>query len=191
VLRYTVSLLLLLLLAMVVQQFLPALPGLRARFLLVPLVFLCAAVTVDLPAMLLLAFVGGFLWDAQNALGPSGGDPEVYAQVGMLRFGYSIVLYAMMGLLMQGVRPWFQRGRWQISVAMAGFALFFYLLSEYLLLAFIRGGLNLGPAIIRQVALSSAMTMFFAPLVLLILSRLERLFGLQPEYQTSRGRAYR
>lgn len=189
--RYTVSLLLLLLLAIIAQQFLPGLPGVRARFLLVPLVFLCCAVTVDMPAMLLLAFLGGFLWDAQNALGPPGGDPEVYTPLGSLRFGTSIVLYAMMGLLMQGIRPLFQRGRWQVSIPIAGFALFLYLLAEYLLLAFVRGDLMLSFPILRQMVLSSGMTMIFAPIILLILTRLERVFGILPATEPKRrGRAH-
>jgi hypothetical protein len=189
VIRYLVSLLLLLLLAIVLQQFLPVLPGVRARFLLVPLVFLCSAVSVEFPAMLLLAFVSGFLWDAQNAPGPPGGDPSVYEPVGTLHFGYSIVLYAMMGMLMQGVRPLFQRGRWQISVALAGIALFLYLLVEYLLLAFVRGDLALSPPVVRQMALSSGMTMFFAPPILFVLSRLEVAFGLaQPPAPRPRRR---
>lgn len=182
--RYTVSLLLLLLLAIVLQQFLPALPGVRARFMLVPVVFLCAAVTVEPPVMLLLAFLGGFLWDAQNALGPQGGDPEVYTPLGSLHFGYSIVLYALMGMLMQGIRPLFQRGRWQVSVVLAGIALFLYLLAEYLLLAFVRGDLMLSFPIVRQMVLSSGMTMFFAPLVLFVLALLQRAFGLVPTGET-------
>jgi len=154
-------------------------------------VFLCCAVTVDMPAMLLLAFLGGFLWDAQNALGPPGGDPEVYTPLGSLRFGTSIVLYAMMGLLMQGIRPLFQRGRWQVSIPIAGFALFLYLLAEYLLLAFVRGDLMLSFPILRQMVLSSGMTMIFAPIILLILTRLERVFGILPATEPKRrGRAH-
>jgi hypothetical protein len=90
VIRYTLTTLLLLLAAFVVQQFLPAFTGLHsARILLVQLVFLCTAVTVGTPTMLLLAFVGGFLWDAQCVLGPQGGSPEIYTDpVESLRFGY-------------------------------------------------------------------------------------------------------
>ena len=174
--RYTVSVILLLLLAVLAQQFLPAFSGLsRARILLVPLVFLCASVTLDLPGMLLLAFVCGFLWDAQNALGPQGGDPDIYPQVGSLRFGYSILLYGGMGFLMQGIRPWFKRGRWQISVIFGAIALFLYLFAEYMLLAFVRGDLALSRTIVVQMALTCALTMFFAPPVFSMLSKLEQM----------------
>jgi hypothetical protein len=44
--------------ACILQQFSPAFEGLyEARVLVVPLVFLCAAVTVNVGPMLLLAFV--------------------------------------------------------------------------------------------------------------------------------------
>ncbi len=174
--RYTASVVLLLLLAVMAQQFLPAFSGVsRARILLVPLVFLCASVTLDLPGMFLLAFVCGFLWDAQNALGPQGGDPDIYPPVGSLRFGYSILLYGGMGLLMQGIRPWFRRGRWQISVLFGAIALFLYLFAEYMLLAFVRGDLALSRPIVVQMALTCALTMLFAPPVFSVLFKLKSL----------------
>jgi len=176
VIRYTASVILLLLLAVMAQQFLPAFSGLsRARILLVPLVFLCASVTLDLPGMLLLAFVCGFLWDAQNALGPQGGDPDIYPPLGSLHFGYSILLYGGMGLLMQGIQPWFRRGRWRISVVFGALALFLYLFAEYMLLAFVRGEVALSRSIVVQMALTCALTMLFAPPVFSMLSKLEQL----------------
>jgi hypothetical protein len=187
--RYTASITVLLLVAIVVQQFLPALPDFhRARVLVVPLVFLCSSVTVGMPSMLLLAYLCGFLWDAQNALGPHGGDPDVYTHpVESLRFGYSILLYAFMGLIMQGVRPWFRSGRWQFSIPLAGIALFCYLALEYLLLMFVRGDLSISPAVSRQIFLTSVLTTFFAPPVFWLLSRFANWFGIEgPEEQQPR-----
>lgn len=174
--RYTASIIVLLLAAIVLQQFLPAFPDFhRARILVVPLVFLCSAVTVGTPSMLLLAFLCGFLWDAQNALGPHGGDPDVYTHpVASLRFGYSILLYAFMGFIMQGVRPWFRSGRWQFSIPLAGIALFFYLALEYLLLMFVRGDMVVSATVSRQIFLTAALTTFFAPPVFWLLARLSR-----------------
>ncbi len=179
--RYTASIIVLLLAAVIVQQFLPAFPDFhRARILVVPLVFLCSAVTTGTPSMLLLAFICGFLWDAQNALGPHGGDPDVYTHpVASLRFGYSILLYAFIGFIMQGVRPWFRSGRWQFSVLLACLALFVYLASEYLLLAFVRGDLVMSAAVSRQIFLTSALTTFFSPPVFWLLSRLARWCGVE------------
>ena len=172
--RYTISLLLLVVVSVIVQQFIPSLTGLNgSRLLLVALVFLCASVTVPVPVMLLLAFVCGFLTDAQNIIGRHGGDPEVYLRpVEQLRFGYSIVLYGVMGYLMHGIQPLFRQGQWQFSAMLSGVAVFLYLLGEYLLINFIRGGLVLNQTVLIKIACSSAITMVFSPLIFWLLFRL-------------------
>ncbi len=177
--RYTILTVFLLLAAFVVQQFLPAFTGLyHARILLVQLVFLCTAVTVGQPAMLLLAFIGGFLWDAHSALGPHGGDPEVYTnQAESLRFGYSILLFGAMGLLMQGIQPLFKQGNWQVSVFLTGIATFLYLAAEYALINFIRGGFVLRAPTVLQMSYSALLTMLFSPFIFWLLFRMARWCG--------------
>jgi len=172
--RYTISILLLVVVAIIAQQFIPSLTGLYgSRFLLLALVFLCASVTVPVPVMLLLAFVCGFLTDAQNTIGPHGGNPEVYTrQVEQLRFGYSILLYGFMGYLMHGIQPLFRQGQWQFSAMLSGVAVFLYLLVEYLLINFIRGGLAMNQTVLLKIACSAAITMVFSPLVFWLLFRL-------------------
>jgi hypothetical protein len=172
--RYTFCLLILVLLAVVVQQFLPALDVLNgSRMLLVPLVFLCGAVTLPTPLMLALAFVCGFLTDAEATLGPHGGDPEVYIrQTEALRFGYSIVLYGVMGFIMQGIQPLFRQGRWQVSTLLTGVSVFLYLLTEYLLINFVRGGFTFGRVTLLKIMFTSGLTMIFSPLVFWLLFRL-------------------
>jgi cell shape-determining protein MreD len=177
VIRYTFITLLLVLAAFVVQQFLPAFTGLHnARILLVQLVFLCAAVTVGTPTMLLLAFVCGFLWDAQCGLGPAGGDPEIYSlPVESLRFGYSILLFGGMGYLMQGIQPLFREGKWQFSALLTGIAVFLYLSAEYALITFVRGEFILTRATVLQVIITSLLTMLFSPLVFWMLFKISNL----------------
>lgn len=172
--RYTISILLLVVVAIIAQQFIPSLTGLYgSRFLLLALVFLCASVTVPVPVMLLLAFVCGFLTDAQNTIGDHGGDPEVYTRpVEQLRFGYSILLYGFMGYLMHGIQPLFRQGQWQFSAMLSGVAVFLYLLVEYLLINFIRGGLAMNQTVLLKVACSAAITTVFSPLVFWLLFRL-------------------
>jgi hypothetical protein len=172
--RYTISLLLLVVVSVIAQQFIPSITGLYgSRMLLVALVFLCAAVTVPVPVMLMLAFACGFLTDAQNTLNPHGGDPEVYTRpVEQLRFGYSIVLYGVMGYLMHGIQPLFRQGQWQFSAMLSGIAVFLYLLAEYFLINFIRGGFTMNQAVLLKISCSSAMTMIFSPLVFWLLFRL-------------------
>jgi len=176
--RYTLAILVMVVLAVILQQFVPTLTGFfGSRLMLVPLVFLCSAVTVPTPIMLLLAFVCGFLTDAQNTLGPQHGDPEVYPPVEIMRFGYSILLYGAMGYLMQGIQPLFRQGRWQFSAALAGVAVLVYLLAEWLLVNFVRGGFSLGRPTLLMILSTSALTMLFSPPVFWILFRLAELFG--------------
>jgi cell shape-determining protein MreD len=174
VIRYSILTILLLLAAFVLQQFLPAFTGLHhSRILLVQLVFLCCAVTVGQPVMLLLAFAGGFLWDAQSALGPHGGDPEVYTHpVESLHFGCSILMFGAMGFLMQGIQPLFKQGKWWFSAMLAGIAVLLYLAAEYTLISFIRGGFPLNRATMLQMGLTALLTMLFSPPLFWMLFRL-------------------
>ncbi len=167
---------LLLLASFVVQQFLPAFTGIhQSRILLVQLVFLCEAVTVGQPTMLLLAFIGGFFWDAHCAIGPHGGDPEVYTQqVESLRFGYSVLLFGAMGFLMQGIQPLFKQGKWQFSALLTGIAIFLYLAAEYAIINFVRGEFTLSRATLTQMLSTSLMTMLFSPIVFWVLFRIAK-----------------
>ena len=175
--RYTTITVFLLLAAFVVQQFIPAFTGMyHSRVLVVHLVFLCAAVTVGTPTMLLLAFIGGFLWDAHCFIGPHGGDPEVYNQpVEALRFGYSILLFGLLGYLMHGVQPLFRQGKWQVSAVLTGIAILIYLLIEYMLINFVRGEFHFRSAILGQVFLTAGLTMLFSPIIFWLLFKLSEL----------------
>lgn len=177
--RYALSLFVFILLALAAQQFIPALTGLyNSRLLLVTLVFLCASVTVGPPVMLALAFLCGFLWDAQCALGPPGGDPEVYkTAVESLRFGYSILLYGAVGYLMQGIQPLFREGKWQFSTVLVGISIFVYLVAEYLIINFVRGDYRFTRATFYQIVATSTLTMFFSPLVFWVLFFVAGRFG--------------
>lgn len=191
--RYSLITILLLLAAFIVQQFLPAFTGMHdSRILLVQLVFLCCAVTVGQPTMLLLAFIGGFFWDAQCALGPHGGDPEVYTQqVESLRFGYSILLFGGMGFLMQGIQPLFKQGNWQISAFLSGVAVFLYLTAEYAIINFVRGELAINRPTVVQMAFTALLTMLFSPLVFWLLFRIAKAchHSINPEAGRRRKRA--
>lgn len=169
--RYSFITILLLLASFVVQQFLPAFTGLHdSRILLVQLVFLCSAVTVGQPTMLLLAFIGGFLWDAHCVLGPHGGEASVYSQqVESIRFGYSTLLFAAMGFLMQGIQPLFKQGKWHFSAFLSGVAIFLYLSAEYAIINFVRGEFVLSKSTVLQMAFTSLLTMLFSPFVFWLL----------------------
>ncbi len=183
--RYNLSTVFLLLTAFLVQQFVPAFTGLsHSRILIVHLVFLCAAVSVSTPTMLLLAFIGGFLWDAHCSLAPVIADSDVYTQqVESLRFGYSILLFAGMGFLMQGLNPLFRQGKWHFSALLTGVAIFLYLTAEFILISFVRGGFTITTSVTRLLSYTSLLTMLFSPLVFWLLYRTAVLFdySLYPE----------
>ncbi len=192
--RYSLITILLLLAAFVVQQFLPVFTGLYdSRILLVQLVFLCAAVTVGQPTMLLLAFIGGFFWDAHCWLGPHGGDSDVYTkQVESLRFGYSIFLFAAMGYLMQGIQPLFKQGKWQVSAFLTGIAIFLYLAAEYVIINFVRGDFVLLRSTLLKMVFTATLTMMFSPVVFWLLFRIARIcdHSINPEAGKKRRRTY-
>ena len=180
-LGYLFSLILMVFAACVAQQFVPVFTGLyEARILIVPLVFLCSAVTVHPAPMLILAFLCGFLWDAQHLplAGPFGGDLAVYLDpVASMRFGYSIILYAFMGFLMQGIQPLFREGKWHVSALLTGVALFLYLFTEFMLITFVRGEFSLSRGTMLKISFSALLTMLLSPLVFWALFKFAALFN--------------
>lgn len=174
---YQFSLIGLLLLSCIIQQFLPTFSGWHdARILILPLVVLCGSATISTAGMLILTFLGGFLWDAQQVLLLEQGDPIVYHSTpDTLKFGYSIILYTLMGFLMQGVRPVFQAGKWYLSAALTGVAIFLYLFVEYLLRGFIIGGFSLDNGMVEQIGATSVMTMLASPFVFWALFRIAKI----------------
>jgi hypothetical protein len=177
---YLVSVLCMVLTAIVLQQFMPAIEGLYdARILIVPLVFLCSSVTVSMGSMLVLAFICGFLWDAQHLPGVVAdlGNTVYTRPAEMLRFGYSIVLYASMGFLMQGIRPLFREGKWHVSALLTGVVIFLYLFAEFMLITFVRGEFILTRGIMLKISFCALLTMLFSPLVFWVLFKFAALFN--------------
>jgi cell shape-determining protein MreD len=168
VIRFIIATILLLLAAFAAQQLLPAFTGLHhSRVLLVHLTFLCCAVGSGQPLMLLLAFIGGFLWDAQCTLSPHPGDLTVYTQpTESLRFGYSILLFGLAGYLMHFIRPFFRDGRWLITTVIIGLTLMLCLTLESSLVSFIRGELEINRPTFLQILFTSIFTAALAPLLL-------------------------
>lgn len=153
------------------QQFIPAFPEYyNTHLLLLQMAFLCASVTVGAPTMLVLAFIGGFLWDTQCHISPIAIQTEILqSQVESLSFGYSILLFALSGFLMQGLQPLFQRGKWYFTTFLSGFALFLYQFCEALLINYVRGGFLFSRDMFYQILLTAVFTMLFAPVFFAIL----------------------
>lgn len=142
--------------------------------------------------MLLLAFLCGFIWDAQNTLGSPGGDPSIYTTpADQIRFGYSILLYFAMGFIMQGFQPLFRKGVWQLSAIVTGIATFAYLISEYLLINIVRGEFYFPARVFYQIWISAALTMICSPLLFLLLFKLAKLFDHTIRYDGLKKRYFR
>ncbi|MDB4508371.1 hypothetical protein N9051_02180 [Akkermansiaceae bacterium] len=195
---YHLSLIGLLLLCCVVQQFLPPLGAYDARVLLLPLVVACGAVTVSTGGMLLIAFLGGFLWDAQQIIDPTGLTGEhaaIYNEIyhtptETMKFGYSILLYALMGFLMQGIQPLFKQGKWYLSGIITGVAIFLYLSIEFLLFSFIRGGFEITTPVMKQISLTALLSMLASPLIFWALFQLAQICKHEISYDSLRRRNY-
>ena len=118
-------------LGLVVQHFIGPLPPFGARVLLMPIIMFYGCLALPVPGMLALAFCGGLMWDALHVQVELTGEGS--AEVAL---GWSIVLYAILGALMNGFRPLFQRGRWEIHCLLSGACTSFLVLAEYLMRTF-------------------------------------------------------
>ena len=107
-----------------VQEFIPFFAwAYYSRLLLVHTVFYCAAVAVPFPVMLVFALVTGFVWDARYHIPiRSLNELGTVSQAGQveLPFGFTIFVFGLMGAFIQGVRPLFRRGRWELPVFLVG-----------------------------------------------------------------------
>lgn len=172
--RYFLLVIVVLLLSFVGQEFVPAVEwAYFARLLLVQTVFFCVAITVPYPVMLLLAAATGFLWDARYHI-PVFSEGSQHAE---LEFGFTIFLYGLMGSIIQGVRPLFRRGRWEMPVFLIGICTFLCLVIQYLVLSFHRGELYFSMQMWFQMLMTSLFSMAAAPLILLLLSKLAKWSG--------------
>ncbi|MEN9990891.1 MAG: hypothetical protein RLZZ224_593 [Verrucomicrobiota bacterium] len=174
--RYSLSLIFLILLAIIAQQFLPVFISLyNARLFLLLAVFLCASITVPLPVMLFYALLGGFLWDAHCSLSSMEVDPYVYPDpVPSLRFGMSILLFGFTGLFMQGFRPLFLEGKWHLFAFLTGAATFLFCLSEYLMIDFARGSFTIHSKVLLQCFYTALFSIIISPVIFALLFQLAK-----------------
>ncbi|HBJ82982.1 MAG: hypothetical protein Q8M07_22675 [Prosthecobacter sp.] len=192
----------LLLLTFTVQEFIPGLEIAQYATLFLPAVFFfCASVAAPFSMMLVLAFITGFIWDARHLQGVTesmagvedllgtGADSELSgAGSHSLPFGLSIVLFGMLGTLMQGIRPLFKRGRLELPVVMVGVATFVWLLSQFLIMTFLRGSLQFPGGVWSKMITDTLLAMLASPLIFLLLYSLARLSSYEIKYDGLRYR---
>jgi len=174
-----------------VQEFVPYFEwAFFSRLLIVHTVFYCSAVSVQFPVMLLFAVYAGFIWDARYHV-------PVYTETTLsgpvqaeLPFGLSILIFGLMGSFIQGVRPLFRRGRWEMPVFLVGLCTALGLILEYLLICFHRGGLEFPPELWWKLFMTALFSSLVSPFLLLLFSRLAdrvgfkiRMDGITRRYQ--------
>jgi hypothetical protein len=144
-------------------------------FLFLPWVFFFAlALAVPFPLMLGFAFLAGFGWDARWQV--PGDAPD-------LPFGTSVLLFAMFGSVLQGVRPLFRRGNWVLPVAMVGLAVLCQLVIQDLFLSFRRGHFEFSAELWLTLLGSSLAAMTLSPVLFWLNSRIARKCGYQLEIE--------
>ncbi len=162
---------------LVVEHFLPPIPGIGARIYLMPLVMFYGAVALPVWGMLLLAFAAGIMWDLLH-MQFTGTDLEV-------ALGFSVILYGALGGIMSGFRPWFQRGRWEVHCILCGIFTGMIPLAEYLMISIRRLPVvfSFNEAIWWRIGGSGVAAMFLAPFFFFGLNYFAYLVGyeLNPE----------
>ncbi|MDF1810765.1 MAG: hypothetical protein P1V20_01065 [Verrucomicrobiales bacterium] len=173
---YCISVLLLILSSFFLQEFCPVLPwAYDSRLLLVHAIFFAAAVSVPFPVMLLFALISGFVWDSRyyipiHSLETGGNGLEI-------PFGFTIFVFGLFGAFIQGVRPFFRQGRWELPVLMVGVCTLGGQLLEYLIICFNRGGIITSMEFWMKILMTSLYSMLLAPFLLLLFSRLAGMTG--------------
>ncbi len=161
-------------LGLIVQQFIPPVAMLEgARVLLLPILFFYGALAFPFPVMLLLAFFSGFMWDALT----------VYATDSAVEIslGWSIILFAVLGAIMNGFRPLFQRGRWEIHCLVSGVCTALIVLTQYLMITFRRGDFAFPTEIWWRIGGAGLIALVLSPILFFLLNRLALLTGYVPQ----------
>jgi hypothetical protein len=190
---FFIFLLISLFVSLVAQHFIPVLPWLYgARVFLMPLIFFYGAMAMPFWAMLGLAFCSGLMWDALNAQVLSTGtlDPRGGTALAVeISIGWSIILYATLGSVMNGFRPLFLRGRgWMIHCLISGPFVAFMVLAEYLMLTFRRGDFLFPPVIWWRIAGTGMVAMILAPFVYFTLDAIAPTLGFETRSKKKEAR---
>lgn len=184
--RFFLILLLSAFFALVVQFYIPPLPFLSgARVLLLPLVFFFGALALPFPGMLALAFACGLMWDALTAQVLDIGMGPTSARVVEVGIGWSVVLYGILGALMSGFKPLFQRGRWEVHCLMSGVCTSVIVLAEYFMISVRRAAFYGVPFEINsdiwwRIGGPGLIALVLAPAVFFFLKSMAALVGYNP-----------
>lgn len=158
-------------LALVLQAFVGPFPGMGGQILLLPIIFFYAAAALPLWGMLAASFVAGLMWECRTNI-PIDGESSMI-------FGWSILVYAALGSIINGLRPLFIRGRWQFHCIIAGILTSLLVLIEYVVITFRREPFEfIWPRAVWDRVLSSGLvTVLVSPFVFILLNWIGRRLG--------------
>lgn len=144
--------------SLLLQQALPAVNVLQgARFVFVPMIFCCGAISLPFSGMLFAAFVTGFLSDLMY-LNVVGGRVEI-------AMGCSIVFFVIYGSIANGFRPSFSRGHWWPLVPLSALGTSAYLLMQFAMISLRREGFVFEEAILWRIFAPGLLAALFSPLL--------------------------
>ena len=161
--------------AVIVQHFIGPLPIIHARVLLMPIIVFYGSLALPLYGMLALTFIGGLMWDALNTQYVEGAV-EISA-------GWSIVVFAALGAIMNGFRPLFLRGRWEIHCLLTGFCTSALVLAEYLMITIRRQPVHFifNDEAWWRIGGAGLVAAFLSPLIFFLFNYIAALTGYDPQ----------
>ena len=168
-LTFVLVLIVLLFSSFILDEFIATfLSPLGIRFFIVQTLFFTFSLSVSFPIMLLFAFLTGLTWDSIHMAIDMGKD---------VGFGYSIFLFFVTGALMQGMRPFFSRGRWEAPVVLVGVSTSLFFLMEWFFISFARANFTFPENYWKQLWVSVFFGMVVAPFFFYLILRLSKFCG--------------
>ena len=161
--------------SVIAQHFIGPMPVIHARVMLMPIIMFYGSLALPVYGMLALTFAGGLMWDALNTQYVDGAV-EISA-------GWSIVLFAALGAIMNGFRPLFLRGRWEIHCLLTGFCTSVLVLSEYLMITIRRQPVHFifNEEAWWRIGGAGLIAAFLSPLIFFLFNYLAALTGYDPQ----------
>src|SRR5437773_11278494 len=154
--------------AQMAEFFIPPLDWMsNAHVYITPVLVFYGAMALPLPLLLVLVFWAGFLLDALTA--------QIIGSHVEISFGSSILLYAVLGGIMHGLRPLFARGRWEVHCILSGVCTSVIVLAQYLMITFRRGSLVFTREIWWQIGAPGLIAMALAPILFWFLQWMARM----------------
>jgi len=159
--------------SMVAQHFFGAVPPWGARVFLMPIVFLYGALSFSTGGMLFLAFLSGVAWDLLHS--------QWVEETVELGVGWSVLVYAVLGVVMSGLRPLFLRRRWEVHCLFSGLATSVLVGAEYVMISLRREPLQFefSPLIWGRILGAGVVALVLSPILFFVLGYLARLIGHQ------------